>query len=116
MVGNRVYIMRFWRAKVVCCTNILVLEDRDITLAAEGSSLPHAAGCHDRGGACEAVGQRGPQTIPRQAGDRRGARMVPRHGIDDVWTKCSCTPAASRPGWTQTVEVTEETVRSPGVL
>ena len=26
------------------------------------------------------------------------------------------TPAASRPGWTQTVEVTEETVRSPGVL
>ena len=27
-----------------------------------------------------------------------------------------CTPAASRPGWTQTVEVTEETVRSPGVL
>ena len=26
------------------------------------------------------------------------------------------TPAASRSGWTQTVEVTEETVRSPGVL
>ena len=28
----------------------------------------------------------------------------------------SSTPAASRPGWTQTVEVTEKTVRSPGVL
>ena len=29
---------------------------------------------------------------------------------------CAQHAPASRPGWTQTVEVTEETVRSPGVL
>ena len=32
------------------------------------------------------------------------------------YTKVLYTLAASRSGWTQTVEVTEETVRSPGVL
>ena len=48
--------------------------------------------------------------------EKRGNIKMPvssYHGDKLLW---GTTPAASRPGWTQTVEVTEETVRSPGVL